>query len=136
MGMVQPRRYPDLSEEPISSHRGREMRIEHLERDLSIVLEIVREIDDGHPSMTYLALNGVTVLQNRGEVMLDLGQTAFREGCTLHSITASPAEPEDLSEHHACIAAAITPGTRIQLEFSSSAVIRGISTCALLWLGK
>ena len=36
----------------------------------------------------------------------------------------------------AFIAAASTPGTFIQLEFSSSAVILGINTCALRWLGK
>lgn len=125
---MQTSRYPDLPEKSIGTQCGRQVWIEHLERHLAIVLEVAREIHDRHAAMANLAVDGIPVLENRSEVVLELGQTAFRKGCTLqYRRWCSPAR----ELHHpdqAFIAAAITLGTFIQLEFSSSAVIRGINT--------
>jgi hypothetical protein len=57
--------------------------VEYLERHLTVVLEIAREVHDRHAPMTDLPLDGITILQNCCEVFLELRQTAFRQGCRL-----------------------------------------------------
>ena len=59
--MLQRRRRLDLDHEPLGAeHRG-EFRLEHLDRDLAIVLEVVREIDRGHAARAELALDAVAI---------------------------------------------------------------------------
>jgi hypothetical protein len=128
IGVVQLGCYPDLPEKPLPSQNLGQAEVEHLERNVPVVLEVACEIDHGHAAVADLALDGVTILQNRREVILELRQTDFRKGSPLrYHRASSPAS----SPTQAFIAAAITPGTRVQLAFSSNAVIRRIRTWAL-----
>ena len=51
----------DLREEPLGAEHGAELRLEHLDRDLAIVLEVVGEIDRGHAALAELPLDAVAV---------------------------------------------------------------------------
>ena len=65
--MLQRRRRLDLGEEPIGADDGRELGAKHLHRNTPVVLEIVREIDGGHPTGAELALESVTIGQRCDE---------------------------------------------------------------------
>ncbi len=57
-------------EKPLGAdHRG-EFRPQHLDRDLAIVLEVVGEIDRGHPALADLALDAIAA----GEGLLESGR--------------------------------------------------------------
>ena len=51
----------DLALEAVGPERGGELGVEHLEGDRTIVLEVVREVDDRHPAAAELALERVAV---------------------------------------------------------------------------
>jgi hypothetical protein len=53
----------DLGEEPFGTDHRRQLRLQHLERDLAVVLEVLGQVDRGHPSRTELALDAVAALQ-------------------------------------------------------------------------
>ena len=61
--MLQPGGEPDLAQEPLGAERGGELGVQHLERDLAVVLEVVREVDRGHAAAAELALERVAVGQ-------------------------------------------------------------------------
>ena len=61
MGVVEAGGDPDLVEEPLGTEHGGQLGPQHLERDLAVVLEILGEIDRGHPALTQLALDPVAV---------------------------------------------------------------------------
>jgi hypothetical protein len=61
--MIEVRCDLDLAEETIDANRSGQLRPEHLDRDLAIMLEIVSEIDGCHPTSTELTLNRVAVSQ-------------------------------------------------------------------------
>ena len=58
--MLQGRRGLDLDDEPLSAEDRGQFRFENLDRDLAVVLEIVREIDRRHAASAELALDGDT----------------------------------------------------------------------------
>ena len=47
----------DLAQEPLGAERGGELRAQHLDRDVAVVLEVVREVDGGHAAAPELALD-------------------------------------------------------------------------------
>ena len=55
--MLQLRRRLDLGEEPLGAERGAEVRMQDLDRDVAVVLEVVREIDGRHAAGAELALD-------------------------------------------------------------------------------
>src|SRR5512146_659734 len=57
--MGETRRDADPLEEALRAHRGDQLGIQELERNLPIVLEIVREIDSCHPAGADFTLDGV-----------------------------------------------------------------------------
>jgi len=59
--MTQPRGDPDFLQEPIASDHGREFRPQDLDRDLTIVLEVVGQVDCGHAALSQLPLEAVAV---------------------------------------------------------------------------
>jgi hypothetical protein len=63
--VLQRRRDLDLPQEPIPTKHGGDLRLHHLDRDLSVVLEVLGKIHDGHPTSAKLALDGVAVGQGR-----------------------------------------------------------------------
>ncbi len=52
MRMLEVRRRLDLGQEPLGSDDGSQLRLQDLERDLPLVLDVVREIDRRHPALT------------------------------------------------------------------------------------
>ena len=52
---------PDLAEEPLGAERVGEFRVEDLDRHLTIVLEIVGEVDGGHAALAELALEHIAI---------------------------------------------------------------------------
>ena len=53
----------DFVEEALRAERRRELRLEHLERDLSAVLQIVSQVHRGHASLAEYSLDAVSVGQ-------------------------------------------------------------------------
>ena len=76
--MLQARNRLDLAEESIrADHRG-ELRLEHLDRDLAIVLEVVREVDRRHAALAELSLDLVAVGEGGLQRALMFGQRSPR----------------------------------------------------------
>ena len=57
----------DLGEEPLGADHGGELGAQHLDRDLAIVLEVVREVHGGHAARAELALDAVPVGEGGGK---------------------------------------------------------------------
>ena len=57
----------DLLDEALGAKDGSELGLEHLERDLALVLEVEGQVDRRHPARAELALDGVPVGERRGE---------------------------------------------------------------------
>ncbi len=53
----------DLSLEPLGAHRGRQLGVQHLDGDVALVPEVVREEDGGHAAGAQLALDAVAIPQ-------------------------------------------------------------------------
>ena len=51
----------DLGQEPLGTDHGRELGAQHLDGDLTVVLDVVGEIDGGHAARAELALDPVAV---------------------------------------------------------------------------
>ena len=65
--MLQRRGGLDLHHEPLGAEHGGELRLQDLERDLPVVLEVVGEVHRRHPARAELPLDPVTVGEGRGE---------------------------------------------------------------------
>ncbi len=63
--MLQVRRRLDLGQEPLGSDDRGQLRLQHLERDLPLVLDVIGEVDRGHPALAELALDAVAPLEGR-----------------------------------------------------------------------
>ena len=70
MRVLEPRGEFDLAREPFSAERGAEIRAKDLERDLSFVTKIGRQIDGCHPATTQLALDRVPAGKRGSEALL------------------------------------------------------------------
>ena len=70
----------DLAEEPLDAEHGAELRIEHLERDVAIVLEVAREIDGRHAAAPDLALENVRGSKGFLELREEVAHQLAREG--------------------------------------------------------
>ena len=57
----------DLGEEPLGAEDGGELGVQHLERDLAVVLEVVGEVHRRHAARAELALDAVAVGERGGE---------------------------------------------------------------------
>ena len=69
--MLELRRRLDLLHEPLGAEHCRELRPQHLHRDLAVVLQILGEIDGGHAAFAEAALDAVAVGEGRGELLGD-----------------------------------------------------------------
>ena len=61
--VVQPGRDLDLGQEPLDAEHGAQLRPEHLEGDLAVVLEVGGQVDRGHAAGAERALDPVALLQ-------------------------------------------------------------------------
>ena len=59
--MRQPRGELDLAQESLAAERGGEVRMQHLERDVAAVFDVVREIDRRHAADAQLAADPIAV---------------------------------------------------------------------------
>ena len=67
---------PDLGDEPLGADGGGQLRLEDLDRDLPIVLQVLGEEHRGHPSFAQLAFDPVTIGEERGEPLGDVSHGA------------------------------------------------------------
>ena len=72
--MLQRRRRRDLLHEPLGAEHGGEFGLQHLERDLALVLEVLGEIHGRHAALPELALDAVAIGQRRRETLCDAAQ--------------------------------------------------------------
>jgi hypothetical protein len=79
--VLQLRREADLGEEALAADHGTELGMQHLDGDLALVLEVLGEVDGGHPALAELALEPVAV----GEA----GAQAFGDG-RRHRVASRP----------------------------------------------
>ena len=49
----------DLCQEPLGSHYRREFGLEDLERDVTLMLQVVGQVDRGHTALTEFGLDAV-----------------------------------------------------------------------------
>ena len=70
MRMLQLRRGLDLGEEPLTPERCAKVRMQHLDGDIAVVLQVAREEDGGHPAGPELADDGVAIRQRCSETRL------------------------------------------------------------------
>ncbi len=69
--MLQIGRRPDLGEEPLGADHGGQLRLQHLDRDLAVVLEVLGQVHRGHAAGPELALDAVAVGEGGGEPIGD-----------------------------------------------------------------
>src|SRR5437762_1109546 len=62
----------DLGEEAFDAHDGGELRVEDLEGDLAVVLEVAREVDRRHAAGADLALDDVAIGERTNELFSQL----------------------------------------------------------------
>ena len=70
----------DFLQEPPCADDGRQLRVQHLERDLAIVLDVVHEIDRSHTAGPEFSLERVTIGEGRAQ-----GEEASRGGAITHA---------------------------------------------------
>ena len=66
----------DLAQEPLGAEDGGQLGVEHLERDLAVVPEVVGEVDGGHAALAELALDAVAVSQALAQLRCRVGHRA------------------------------------------------------------
>ncbi len=69
VGMLQPGAEPDLAEEPLGAQDLGQVGMEDLERDRSVMLQVVGQKDGGHSAASQLPLDPVAVGQRRLEAI-------------------------------------------------------------------
>ena len=63
----------DLAQEPLGTDDRGELGMQHLDGDLAVVLEVLRQVDGGHAAPAELALDQVAVGQGGGEAGKGVG---------------------------------------------------------------
>src|ERR1051325_2782747 len=74
MGMLQRGDGLDLAQEPLGANDGGQLGPEDLDGDPAVVLQVLREIDRGHPALAQLALDRVASREGAGQTALSIGQ--------------------------------------------------------------
>ena len=69
--VLQRRRDSHLTQEPFLAERRREILVQHLDRDVPLVLDVAREVDRGHATFAELTLDGVAVREGGLELFYD-----------------------------------------------------------------
>ena len=91
----------DLAQEAVAAERLGEVGAQHLERDVAVVLEVVREVDRGHAAGAELALDAVAALEGGEQLYVhrvpDLAASRARSWGTHPWMTSSCEAPIGLS---------------------------------------
>ena len=59
----------DLGDEALGAQHGGELGLEHLERDATVVPQVLRQVDGGHATLAQLALDAVAVAERGGQAI-------------------------------------------------------------------
>jgi hypothetical protein len=59
----------DLAEESLAAEDGRQVGLEELDGDEAVVLQVLREKDDRHPTVAKLPLDPVSIAERRRELL-------------------------------------------------------------------
>jgi len=78
VGVLQVGGDADLAEKAIGAERDRELRSEHLDGDLTLVLEIPGEVHGGHATFPHLAIERVPVAQSGRQLVEQSGHCTSR----------------------------------------------------------
>ncbi len=62
--MLQIRGRLDLGQEPLGSHDCSELGLQDLQGDFALMLQVVGQVDGGHPTLTQLTLDGVAAFES------------------------------------------------------------------------
>ncbi len=71
--VLQVGRHLDLLQKPLGPDHRRQLRPQHLQRHLAVVLHVVRQVHRRHPALAQVGFDPVTVGQRRRELGRDLG---------------------------------------------------------------
>jgi hypothetical protein len=63
MRVLQVRGRLDLSQEAFGSYQRREFGLQDLDRDFTLVTEVVGKVDVGHPAFAELSVDGITAFK-------------------------------------------------------------------------
>jgi len=67
----------DFPKEPLCAQGPSQLRIEHLHGDLAMMLQVLGQVDGGHPAATDLAVESITVGEGRPEAFLWVHRLSF-----------------------------------------------------------
>ena len=62
----------DLAEKPLAAQHGRQLGLEHLDGDPSVVLQVLGEKHDRHPAVAELPLHAVSIAERRLELLEEI----------------------------------------------------------------
>ena len=72
MGVTEPGRELDLTQKSLDTHGHRQLGAEQLEGDRAVMLDIVGQVDGGHPALAQLALDDVAIVERPVEAIDDV----------------------------------------------------------------
>ncbi len=65
--MLEPCREPDLAQKPLGAEQQRDLRAQHLDRDGTVVLQVLGEIDECRPATAQLVSDRIATVQRGAE---------------------------------------------------------------------
>ena len=77
--MLELRREPDLTQEPLGAEQHRDLRAQHLDRDRTVVLQVMGEIDECRAATAQLVSDRIATVQRGSE----WGRRNFAHSLTL-----------------------------------------------------
>jgi hypothetical protein len=72
MRMLQTGCGADLAQEALAAEGGAEVRMEHLDRDVAVVLQIVREVHGGHAAGAEFPVESLALREGAGQPVSDV----------------------------------------------------------------
>jgi hypothetical protein len=79
--MLQLRGRLDLSQESFRTERGAEVLVQHLDCDIAIVADVVREVNGRHATLSNLALDSIAIGECGAETLSVGGQRRMHRHC-------------------------------------------------------
>ena len=73
--MLQPGGELDLALEPLGAQRGRQLGVEHLQGDGSLVPKVLGQVDGGHAAPAELALEPVAIRQAACKLLVQVSHS-------------------------------------------------------------
>ncbi len=92
--MMQLRRHPDLPQEPLPPQHLRQTGVEHFQRHIAVMLEVMGEINDRHAAVADLAPDGIAAVEGGRELVLQIWQSGYPEGSPTTNTTLGGAQPD------------------------------------------